>query len=59
MKRTFVFSAICVLSLSWFAGCSEESKATKTEKVSTPGGSTTVTEETKVKKTGDNPPKAP
>lgn len=40
-------------------GCADTA-ATKTEtKVSTPGGSTTVTTEKEVKKTGDNPPATP
>jgi hypothetical protein len=43
------------------SGCSEESTAKKESTVSTPGGKATVTEETKVKTSGDNPPapKAP
>jgi hypothetical protein len=43
------------------SGCSDESSAKKESTVSTPGGTSTVTEQTKVKQTGDNPPppKAP
>jgi hypothetical protein len=43
------------------SGCSEESSTKKEEKVSTPGGTATVTEKTTVKQSGDNPPapKAP
>jgi len=37
-------------------GCSEESKTGRTETVTTPGGSTTTSTETKVKSTGNNPP---
>ena len=49
-----------VLLLSMFSlttvGCGEKSTATKEVKVSTPDGTTTVTVEKEVKKTGDNPP---
>ncbi len=43
------------------SGCSEESTAQKESKVSTPGGTSTVTEKTTVRQSGDNPPppKAP
>ena len=37
-------------------GCGQESKLEKTETITTPGGTTTTTSETKVKSTGDNPP---
>jgi hypothetical protein len=39
-------------------GCAEKASITKETKVSTPGGTTTVTVEKKVKQTGDNPPLA-
>ena len=49
-----------VLVLSVFSlgavGCAEKSSTTKEVKVSTPGGTTTVTLEKEVKTTGDNPP---
>ena len=49
-----------VLVLSMFSlgtvGCAEKSSTTKEIKVSTPGGTTTVTVEKEVEKTGDNPP---
>jgi hypothetical protein len=37
-------------------GCGEQSKVESQDKVSTPGGTTTVTKETKIKQSGDNPP---
>jgi hypothetical protein len=40
-------------------GCAEKATVTEETKVSTPGGTTTVTVEKEVKKTGDNPPPAP
>lgn len=46
-----------ILSIG-MAGCNDTS-STKTEtKTTTPNGSTTVTNETTVKKTGENPPPA-
>jgi hypothetical protein len=49
-----------VLVLSVFSlgivGCADKATVTKETKVSTPGGTTTVTEEKQVKQTGDNPP---
>ena len=51
-----------VLVLSLFSlgvvGCADKATITKETKVSTPGGTTTVTIEEEVKKTGDNPPPA-
>jgi ABC-type glycerol-3-phosphate transport system substrate-binding protein len=56
MKRILaLIMGLGVISLG-LVGCGDTA-ATKTEtKVSTPGGSTTVTTEKEVKKTGDNPP---
>ena len=49
-----------VLVLSLFSlgavGCAEKSSTTEETKVSTPDGTTTVTVEKEVKKTGENPP---
>jgi hypothetical protein len=51
-----------VLIMSVFSlgmvGCADKASVTKETKVSTPGGTTTVTVEKEVKKTGDNPPPA-
>ena len=56
MKR--MLSLVMVLSLFslGFVGCAEKSSTTKETEVSTPEGSTTVTEEKTVEKEGDNPP---
>jgi len=56
-----MYSVIGVLGLSWFGGCSDESsKGTKSETtIKTPSGTTTITTEQKVDKSGDNAPKAP
>jgi hypothetical protein len=49
-----------VVVLSMFSlgtvGCAEKSSTTKEIKVSTPGGTTTVTVEKEVENSGDNPP---
>lgn len=47
--------ALATLSLS---GCGHESTSKSTEKVSGPGGTTTVTKETTVNQSGQNPPPA-
>ena len=51
-----------VLVLSVFSlgvvGCADKATVTKETKVSTPGGTTTVTKQKEVKQTGDNPPHA-
>jgi hypothetical protein len=38
------------------AGCGDESKVEQKETVSTPGGTTTTTKETKIDSSGQNPP---
>ena len=56
MKR--MLSLVMVLSLFslGLVGCAEKTETKKESSVSTPEGSTTVTEEKEVKTTGDNPP---
>ena len=59
MKR--ILSSALIFGLLGFpavglVGCGEESKTGRTESVTTPGGTTTTSTETKVKSTGDNPP---
>ena len=59
MKRTL--SSALILGLLLFpavglVGCGEESKTVRTETITTPGGTTTTSTETKVKSTGENPP---
>jgi hypothetical protein len=39
-------------------GCSDKSTVKEESEVSTPGGTTTVTKETQVEKSGENPPPA-
>jgi hypothetical protein len=59
MKRTLSSALILGLLLSpavGLVGCSQESKTGTSETITTPGGSTTTSTETKVKSTGDNPP---
>ena len=45
-----IFSAVCLV------GCSDETKVSSTEKVSTPEGSTTKKTETTIDSKGSNPP---
>jgi hypothetical protein len=55
--KTFVSAALMlgILSLG-LTGCAEKTSVKSETKVTTPGGTTTVTKETEIKKTGDNPP---
>ncbi len=46
----FLFSAVGLV------GCGDESKTERKETISTPGGTTTTTTQTKIKSTGENPP---
>ncbi len=55
LSSALVFGLL-VLPAAGLVGCGEESKTGKTETVTTPGGTTTSSTETKVKSTGDNPP---
>ena len=48
---------ISVLSIG-FVGCSDKTTIKRETEISTPGGTTTITTEQEVKKTGDNPPSA-
>jgi hypothetical protein len=59
MRR--ILSSGLILGLLLFpvaglVGCGWESKTGTKETITTPGGTTTTTSETKVKSTGDNPP---
>jgi len=59
MKRILssaLIFGLLVLPAVGLVGCGEESKTGRTETVTTPGGTTTTSTETKVKSTGDNPP---
>jgi len=60
MKRALasaLFLGVC--SIFGLAGCGEENKNQESSTVSTPGGETTTTKETKVETEGSNPPPAP
>jgi hypothetical protein len=58
MKR--ILSSVVMLGLLSVSvlGCAEKASTTEETKVTTPGGTTTVTVEKEVAKTGDNPPPA-
>ena len=60
MKRLIAATLVLgILSLG-LVGCMEKKATSKTEtKITTPGGSTTITTEREVKKTGDHPPATP
>ena len=59
MKRVIAATLMASLVSIGMAGCTEQKSSTKQEmKISTPGGTTTITTEREVKKTGDNPPPA-
>ena len=59
MKR--ILASVLVLSVLsiGLVGCGDKTKVQKKETVSTPGGTTTKTDESTTKKTGDNPPATP
>jgi len=56
MKKAFTFlaSAGLLAGSLLITGCGEESAVKQEETVTTPGGETTVTKETKVEKSGDH-----
>jgi hypothetical protein len=57
--NTFLVGVVLASGSIVISGCNDET-GTKTEtKISTPGGTTTEARETKVDKTGQNPPLAP
>jgi hypothetical protein len=57
MKRFLgLFLAMCLVV--GFAGCEKKDEVKKQTKVTTPEGTTTTTTDTKVEKSGDNPPPA-
>jgi hypothetical protein len=57
MKR-FLTTALILGSFSTFGlvGCGEESKVKEEKEVTTPGGTTTPTTETKIESKGETPP---
>jgi hypothetical protein len=58
MKRVIAATLILSLVSIGIVGCTktEKSSAKEETKIETPGGTTTVTTETDVKKTGEKPP---
>lgn len=55
MNRLLVTALIICLVPIGFVGCSEKTSSVKQEtKISTPGGTTTITTERQVEKTGDD-----
>jgi hypothetical protein len=57
MKRVIAATVITSLLSIGMVGCTEKTASTKQEtKITTPGGTTTITTEKEVKKSGDNPP---
>lgn len=60
MNRMIAVLLFAGLASVGVVGCQQEKSSTKHEmKINTPGGTTTITTEKEVKKTGDNPPAAP
>lgn len=53
--RRFLLSALAfgLIAPVAFVGCAEESKVEDKTKITTPSGTTTITKETEVEKTGD------
>ena len=58
MKRLIVLGMVLSLATAFASGCDNKKKAEVQDKttVTTPEGSTTVTDTQKVETTGDNPP---
>ena len=57
MKRVIAATLMAGVVSLGMVGCTEKTASTKQEtKIKTPGGTTTITTEKEVKKTGDNPP---
>lgn len=59
MKRCIVGLLASALLAAGVAGCGERIATKKETKITTPGGTTTITTEKEVKKTGDHPPPEP
>lgn len=58
MRHCFSLTLALALAALSLAGCGHETTSKSTEKVSGPGGTTTVTKETTVHQSGQNPPPA-
>ena len=59
MKTTIAVTLVISLLSLGMIGCTDTSKATTKTQISTPGGTTTITTERTVEKTGEQPPAAP
>lgn len=58
MKRMIAALVVAGVASAGLVGCNETASAKKETTITTPGGSTTITTEQKIKTTGDNPPAA-
>jgi len=58
MKRLFSVFMIACLALPLTLGCEKKAEVKKETTVSTPDGTTTTTDSTKVETSGENPPPA-
>ncbi len=56
MKRFFVFCTFLSLACATMVGCDNKAKVEKKVSVTTPGGTTTTTDEHTVDSSGKNPP---
>ncbi len=56
MKRVIAATLITSVVSIGMIGCTEKSSVKQETKFQTPGGTTTITTEKEIKKTGDNPP---
>ena len=59
MRKLISLAVACVFLTGFgigLTGCSEESSVKDQTKVTTPGGTSTVTDQTTVKQSGKNPP---
>jgi len=59
MKHTIAAILMTSVVSVGLVGCSDSATAKKETTITTPGGSTTITTEHKIKTTGENPPPAP
>ncbi len=56
MKRVIAATLIASVVSIGMLGCTEKSSVKQETKIKTPGGTTTITTEKEIKKTGDHPP---
>lgn len=57
MRKSMIAVAIAgLLSIGGLSGCSDKTAVEKETKVTGPGGTTTATQSTEVKTTGESPP---